>query len=56
MLNQLAGEYLDIRALSSLREFASISDQIDFLCHMATIERSPAAREVPAGLLKRLDD
>ena len=56
LLNQLAGEYLDIRALSSLREFASIRDQIDFLCRMATIGgRQPLVKSLQE-LLRRLDD
>ena len=55
LLNQLAGEYLDIRALSSLREFASIRDQIDFLCRMATIGgRQPLVKSLQE-LLKRLE-
>jgi tetratricopeptide (TPR) repeat protein len=37
LLQEVGREYDDIRALSSLREFASVRDQIDFLCHMATI-------------------
>jgi pimeloyl-ACP methyl ester carboxylesterase/tetratricopeptide (TPR) repeat protein len=56
LLNQLAGEYLDIRALSSLREFGSIRDQIDFLCRMATIGgRQPLVKSLQE-LLKRLNE
>jgi CHAT domain/Lecithin:cholesterol acyltransferase len=56
LLDQLGGEYLDIRALSSLREFASIRDQIDFLCHMATIGgRQPQVKSLQQ-LLKRLSE
>jgi len=55
LLDDLAGEYLDIRALSSLREFGSIRDQIDFLCHMAmTGGRKPIAQSLQL-LLKRLN-
>jgi tetratricopeptide (TPR) repeat protein len=37
LLQEVGREYDDIRALSSLREFASVRDQIEFLCHMATL-------------------
>jgi len=55
LLDQIAGEYLDIRALSSLREFASVRDQIDFLGRMATLGgRQPLMKSLQQ-LLKRLN-
>ena len=54
VLDDLAGEYADIRALSSLREFASIRDQIDFLCHMAVTGKQGSVARALGQLIKRL--
>ena len=54
LLGELAGEYVDIRALSSLREFASIRDQIDFLCRMAEVGGRQRLVQALGQLAKRL--
>ena len=54
LVEELAGEYVDIRALSSLREFASIRDQVDFLCRMAELGGRQRLVQVLRQLATRL--
>ena len=56
LLDEIGGEYGDIRVLSSLREFASVRDQIDFLSHMATVGGQKQLLKGLQQLHKRLNE